>query len=197
MANTVEICNLSLSHIGSSATVTSISPPDGSVEAGYCARFFALARQVLLTSFEWQFATKRVTLATVTNPSDIYAYAYAIPSDCLKPLRLFKAGGLTETDGADFEMENGVILCSEEGAVLKYTFDQTDTTRWTPEFVSAMSWVLASYLAGPIIKGSEGANASTKLLERARMEGRAGASSDANRSSVTHGNQIPSGLAVR
>lgn len=196
MANAVEICNLALSHVGSDATVASISPPDGSVEAGRCARFYALARQVALTTAQWQFATKRSELATVTNPSTVWAYAYAKPSNCLKPLRVLKAGASTEEDGADFEMEEGLILTNEEAAVLKYTRDVTDTTVYTPEFVSALSWVLASYLAGPTIKGADGANASVKLLERAAAEIRRAAAADANRSSQTHA-FTPSGLAAR
>lgn len=196
MANAVEICNLALSHVGSDATVASISPPDGSVEAGRCARFYALARQVALTTAQWQFATKRAELAPVTNPSTMWAYAYSKPSNCLKPLRVLKAGASTEDDGADFEMEEGLILTNEEAAVLKYTRDVTDTTVYTPEFVSALSWVLASYLAGPTIKGADGANASVKLLERAAAEIRRAASADANRSSQSH-TFTPSGLAAR
>ena len=75
MANPVEICNLALSHLGSSATVSAISPPDGSVEAGYCARFYGMARQLSLTAFTWQFALKRVALAEVTNTSTVWLYA--------------------------------------------------------------------------------------------------------------------------
>ena len=71
MANPVEICNLALSHLGSSATVSAIAPPDGSVEAGYCARFYGMARQLSLTAFTWQFALKRVALAEVTNTSTV------------------------------------------------------------------------------------------------------------------------------
>lgn len=197
MANAVEICNLALSHIGSSAVVSAISPPDGSVEAGHCARFYALSRQIMLTSFEWRFAVKRVALASVTNPSTVWMFAYAMPADCLKPVRVLKGGGLNEQDSADYDMEDNVILTNEESAVLVYTRDVTDTTRYTPEFVSALSWTLASYLAGPIIKGAEGANSSAKLLERAMAEGRRSAAADANRSSSTHGAQVPSLVAVR
>lgn len=197
MANAVEICNLALSHVGSSAIISSIAPPDGSVEAGHCSRFYALSRQIMLTSFEWQFATKRVALAEVDNPSSVWAFAYAKPSDCIKPLRLFKSGATDEQDGADYEMEDGLILTNEEDAVLKYTRDVTDTTKFTPEFVSALSWTLASYIAGPIIKGNEGANASMKLLERAMAEGKRSAAADANRSSSTHGGQIPLFVADR
>lgn len=197
MANPVELSNLALSHLGSDANVASISPPDGSVEAGYCARYYPFARKVLLTSFEWSFATKRVELAEVDNPSSTWSFAYATPGDCIKPWAVLKAGATDEVDTADFAWEDGVILTHEENAVLRYTRDITDTTKFTAQFDSALSWMLASYLAGPIIKGNEGANASLKYLERAMQEGRQAAASNANSQSFTHGNHTPSIIAAR
>ncbi len=196
MANAVDICNLALSHIGSDAVVTAISPPDGSVEAGYCARFYPLARKVMLSATNWSFATKRVALAEVTNPSSIWLYAYAQPADCLKPVHIFKAGA-DEEDSAEFEVENSIILTNEPDAVMKYTRDVTDTTKYIEPFVSALSWMLASYLAGPILKGSAGVNAAGALLERAMQEARAAGANDANRSDVTTDDFTPQHLKVR
>ena len=196
MANAVDICNLSLSHIGSDAVVTSISPPDGSVEAGYCARFYPLARKVMLAVTNWSFATKRATLAPLANPSSIWLYAYAQPADCLKPIRIFKAGA-EEEDTADFEVEDNIILTNEAEAVLKYTRDVTDTTKYNAPFVSALSWMLASYLAGPVLKGPTGVNAANALLERAMQEARAAGANDANRSDVKTDDFVPQSLRVR
>jgi len=196
VANAVDICNLSLSHIGSDAVVTSISPPDGSVEAGYCARFYPLARKVMLAVTNWSFATKRATLAPVANPSSIWLYAYAQPADCLKPIHIFKAGA-EEEDTADFEVEDNIILTNEAEAVLKYTRDVTDTTKYNAPFVSALSWMLASYLAGPILKGPTGVNVANALLERAMQEARAAGANDANRSDAKTDDFVPQSLRVR
>lgn len=197
MANPVEICNLALSHLGSSATVSAIAPPDGSVEAGYCARFYGMARQIALTAVTWQFALKRVALAEVTNTSTVWLYAYRKPSDCLKPLRVLKSGAVDESYGADYEMEGQVIVTNEPEAVLKYAYDVTDTTQYTPEFVSVLSFMLASYLVGPIVKGVDGANAGAKFRERAMGEAALAGASDANRSHSSHGGQTPSAIAAR
>lgn len=196
MANAVDICNLALSHLGSDAVVTSISPPDGSVEAGRCAQFYPLARKVMLSSTNWSFATKRVALAEVANPSNVWLFAYAQPADCLKPINIFKLGA-EEEDTADYEIEDGIILTNESGAVLKYIRDVTDTTKYISPFVSALSWMLASYLAGPTIKGAAGANAATSLLERAMVEARASGANDANRSDVKTDDFRPQSLRVR
>jgi hypothetical protein len=187
VANAVEICNLALGHLGSEANVASISPPDGSTEAGYCARYFPLARKLTIALAQWSFATKRSELAEVDNLSVVWQFAYSLPSNCIKPYRILKSGASTEQDGAAFTIEDNVIFTNEPNAVLVYTRDVTDTTRFSPEFISAMSWMLASYLAGPIIKGNEGANAALKLRERAINETRTASAADANRSSETHG----------
>lgn len=187
MANAVEICNLALGHLGSEANVASISPPDGSAEAGYCARYFPIARKLTIALAQWSFATKREKLAEVTNPSNVWLFAYSLPSNCIKPYRILKAGATSEQDGAAFTIEDGTVLTNESDAVLVFTRDITDTTRYSPEFISAMSWMLSSYLAGPIIKGSEGANSALKLRERAVAETRMASAGDANRSSETHG----------
>ena len=67
MASEVDVCNMALAHIGAESQVASIAPPDGSVEAGYCARFYPTARRVALESEAWTFAKKRETLAAVES----------------------------------------------------------------------------------------------------------------------------------
>jgi len=200
VANAVEICNLGYANIGADANIVSIAPPDGSVEAGYAARYYPIARRILLSRFEWAFATKRVALAQVTNPSTVWKYAYARPADCLKPLRVIKSGAVKESDGADYEQEDGLILTDEPTAVLKYTRDVTDTTKYSDGFVSALSWLLSSYFVGPILKGNEGAKASASLLARAMDEGRSTSASDANQSSTVQNaanETLPTMLGVR
>jgi hypothetical protein len=177
---------MALSHIGSEARVSSISPPDGSVEAGHCAMFYDLARTELLEPGNWAFSLKRATLAEVTNPSAAWAYAYAKPSNCLRALRILRpsiaAAVLTRnlafephTDdrgGAAFDVEGDVILTNEPDAVL------------------------ASYLAGPIIKGNEGVRVGDAMRQRAMTLADIAATASANASSAESLPQ-PSLLAVR
>lgn len=199
MPSPVEIANIALSNIGAENLVSSIDPPDGSVEAGYCATFYPIARTVLLEAVKPSFAKKRATLAEeATNPS-AWAYAYAKPSDCLRPLRLLPAESLAsifadddtaaalldrlmvaEADSARFEAEGNTILCDVEDAVLIYVFDQTDTTKWTPLFADAVAAMLSSYLAGPIIKGKDGAALGQQWRAQAYRLGAAAAATVAN-----------------
>lgn len=202
MASVSDICNMALSHIGSDTVVTSISPPDGSIEAGHCARFYPIARKEALESHKWTWSKKRVALAEVTNPSSVWTYAYALPSDCLSPARVLQASVVqellfsdnlimvaddyqlfTERGSADFEVEDGVLLTHEPDAVLLYTRDITDTTKFTTSFTVFVSYLLASFLAGPILKGQPGAQAAGSLRQiAARVKGES-AVDDANGSS--------------
>jgi hypothetical protein len=200
---------MALSHIGSEARVSSISPPDGSVEAGHCATFYDIARTEMIEPGNWRFVLKRATLAQVTNASTSWAYAYALPSDCLAPKRILRPmSTLTvfnqddasyspnDADSADFEMEGDVLYTNEPDAVLVYVRDVTDSTKFTPSFTSALSYLLASYLAGPIIKGNEGTRVGDAMRERAMALADIAATASANASSSTH-DFTPSSVAAR
>lgn len=83
MATEVDIANLALGHLGDSATVASFDPPEGSAQAEHCARFYPISRDSLLEIHTWSFATRKIALAEVANTWDQWAYAYALPSDCM------------------------------------------------------------------------------------------------------------------
>jgi hypothetical protein len=203
---------MALSHIGSDARVTSISPPDGSVEAGHCATFYDLARTELLEPGSWAFSLKRISLAEVTNESDAWAYAYAKPSDCLRPLRIPRPKiGLTvfaledqhlephidDRDSAQFDIEGDVIFTNHPDAVLVYVRDVTDSTKFPASFTAALSFNLAGFLAGPIVKGNEGAKLGDAMRQRAMSAAELSATASANASSAETDTTQPSIMAVR
>ena len=177
MASEVDICNLALSHLGDSATVSSLDPPEGSVQSEHCARFYPIARDSLLEMHPWGFATKRVQLAQLGTGWPEWDYSYAQPSDALNIIAVLPpdatddysqglsnvpmaAGGSYVPKAFSCEIDsNGadVIYTDQENAVLRYTALVSDTTKFSPLFVMTLSWHLASMLAGPILKGDAGA----------------------------------------
>ncbi len=210
MASVVQICNMALSHIGSEARVTSISPPDGSVEAGHCATFYDLARTEMLEPGNWAFSLKRVALAEVTNASTSWAYAYAKPADCMRALRVITPSiAITvftqdtvdahtdDRSSASFDIEGEVLYTNEPEAVLLYVRDITDSTKFPPSFTSALGILLGSYLAGPIIKGNEGARLADALRQRAFNAAELSAAASANASSAVNDTTQPSIVAAR
>ncbi len=158
MASSVDICNLALARLGTKANVTSIDPAEGSAEAGHCSKFYPIARDCTLEEHHWGFATVRKELAELSvTPPALWTYAYALPSDYLKAQMLLMDGSTEETGGEDFvieSLESGayVLYTNATTPILKYTRKVMDSTKFSPLFVSAMSFLLASYLAGPVTK---------------------------------------------
>jgi hypothetical protein len=190
---------MGLSHLGSDARVASIDPPDGSVEAGHCATFYDQARTELLEPGNWSFSLKRAALAEITNTSDTWAYAYTKPSDCLRALRVLRPGSTltvftqdetqyspNDQDSAAFDIEGDVLFSNEPDATLVYVRDVTDTTKFTASFKATLGYLLASYLAGPIIKGNEGVKIGDAMRQRAMSLADTAATAAANASSTTH-----------
>lgn len=207
---------MALSHVGSDAQVSSIDPVDGSVESGHCARFFRLARTELLESFSWSWAKTRVKLSAVANPSVVWAYAYGKPANMLNASRILQTQYLTdfgfsrlygavtademrvwsEYGTADYDSEGEVILTNEPNATLLYTIDVIDTSKWSPRFNTSFSYLLASLLAGPLIKGSEGAKTSGQFRQIAMKLAGSAAATDAS-SSAEPGFTLASSIRAR
>lgn len=211
MPSESDICNLALSNIGDSATVVSISPPSGSVQAVHCARFYPIARNSMLEMHPWDFAVKRVSLALLSEtPPSPWQYAYAAPGDALNLIAildpaatddysagLIQYGSYQGPPGAmvgiytpqPFTSEvdptgTQVIYTNQQNAVLRYSALVTDSTQFSPLFVTALGYLLASMLAGPIIKGAEGraeSKAQYQLFKAAMGEA---TSSDSNQRNV-------------
>jgi hypothetical protein len=201
MASAVDICNLALARLGDSATVTSIDPPEGSAQAEHCARFYPIARDTLLEAHPWKFATRRVRLAQLIVDTWNWDYAYAEPADALKLLSVLPASAANGTDTEEFEAEttadgDPVILTNLEDASLRYVARVTDTTAFSPMFIDAMGWMLASYMAGPLIKGDTGAAAARSCMQNALVALRQAQVSDANQRKIRP-EKIPSWIAGR
>lgn len=182
-AGAVTLCNLALSYIGNKAAITSIDPPDGSVEAGLCASFYDIAVRAVLRMHPWSFATEKTALVAVNdgngdNDDAAYVYRYEVPRDCVQPLAIVAAeatndhlvGGVKVP--ADFVLKRSPtdkaqrIYTNQEDAWLRYVVFENDPNQWDPLFGLAFTWHLASMLAGALIKTQEGDQAATRCLNR-------------------------------
>lgn len=180
MATKVDICNLALSHLGDTATVSSIDPPEGSIQAEHCARFYPMARDSLLEMHPWSFATRRVALAILGSGAPEWDYCYAQPADALNVVSVLPpyasddysigaapgalqpisvvSGYVPQPFACEVDEDgNSIILTDQADAVLRYTVVNVDESKFAPLFVMALSWHLAGMLAGPILKGDAGA----------------------------------------
>lgn len=221
MASEVDICNLALGLLGDTATVSSINPAEGSAQAQHCARFYPIARNTLLEMATWSFATKRVALAQVDNPSSTWQFAYAMPSQVINVISVLPVDA-TDDYSATFvpssvlqcpqrfrnvEMDaeytpqpytieidgdgKQIILTNVEDATLRYTILVKDSSQFSPLFVTALSWLLASMLAGPLLKGDAGAAESKRCLAMFQAFEAQAEASDANQRRVTPQQVVP------
>jgi len=190
MASVIDICNLALSHIGDRANINSISPPEGSIHAEHCARFYPLALDTLLRMHPWTFATRRLLLADaslVVPPAHPWQYSYAIPSDLVTVIGIYSGARQFDEDAHEYEFEIGndanrtrVIFTNCDEATMRYVSDVTDSARFPAWFVQALSWILASHLAGPIIKGEQGVRTAQAALQTGLSYAAKAAANDAN-----------------
>ena len=161
MSSVVDLCNLALSRLGDSATVASIDPPEGSSQAEHCSRFYPIARDSLLEMHDWKFATRRAPLSELTVDSFNWAHAYAEPNGALRIISVLDATQSAEDESYPFAAESGedgaaLIYTDLQNATVRYVARVADTTKFSPLFADALAWLLASHIAGPLIKGAAG-----------------------------------------
>lgn len=186
MASDVDLCNLALAHLGDEAEVIAINPPDGTAQAAQCGRFYPLARDALLEMHPWTFATTRVSLASLVDVSlPEWAYAYPLPAKCLKPLAVLPPDVVDDTATYEYIIESNdagtrILYTNVESATLRYIQRIEDVTKFPHSFATALARLLASYLAGPIIKGTTGMQVSQAQLKIFTYELGVARTSDAN-----------------
>lgn len=207
MATTVvTIANLALSHVGDRANLTSIDPPEGSAQAEVVAQFWPIARDEALSMHDWGFARATASLAQLAPNlvGNQWMFGYARPADFLvaremalpdqSVLRLFPGNPHFEegtlVDGTP------ILFTNDEAASLRYTRRVTDPSRYPPKFITGLSYLLASYLAGTIVKGRSGVQLAEVSRQRAEKILNEAATIDANQS---HGKPDfkPSALRAR
>lgn len=198
MASKADIWNLALSNMGHKANIT--DPDEASAEANHCRRFYPIALSMMMERFAWSFATRRAALAEVDNPVDHWAYAYALPNGCVKARAVLLPESTDDTAEQEFAIESDstgtpILYTNVEDAVLRYTATATDTNRFPPLFVVALSYELAALLVGPIPKDPQIKKA---MLDAAVYYSGQAEASDANASRIdAYGGFTPSHLSVR
>lgn len=207
MPSEVDICNLALGHLGDDATVASLDPPEGSAQADHCARFYPMARDLMLDAHRWGFATRRVSLALLSAvPPSSWRYAYALPGDALNLIAVLapdamddssvgvpvfsgygcvpveQPGNYTPQPFVTEVAADGtpVLYTNQANAVLRYTARVTDPTQFPPTVVQGIATMLASMLAGPVLKGDTGIKAAALWGDRADKWLKQAKESDAN-----------------
>lgn len=147
----VQICNMALSNVGAKSTIESLT--EDSTEAKECNLWYHYSRLQTLETFDWNFARRRLTLATHgDDPPDAWAYRYQYPVDCVSLRKLQNPAG-EKKDPIPFvieasdDLDTKSILTNLDDAVGVYTFNLKMVTLFSAFFVEMLSFALASHLS--------------------------------------------------
>lgn len=158
MASEAEICNLALTHLGVGTEIQNLET-DKSEAGSACRRVYDTARDATLRDFPWPFATKTRDLSLIeTDPNDEWNFSYRYPSDALKVRRLL-SGVRTPTNEqrAPFKIVQDdaglIIYTDQENACAEYVKRETNPDIYPDDFVLALSWRLAMYVAPRLTSG--------------------------------------------
>ena len=159
MASEISISNMALSHIGQSKTIQSFD--ENTTAALWCSAFYEHARDVLLSEYPWLFAKQQLSIALTGKAPTGWAYQYALPINCLNPLKIYNPLSDLDKDKIPFERristdgKTQVIVTNKEQAELIFT-QKVESVNLMPDyFIMALSYKLATYIAGPITKNDQ------------------------------------------
>lgn len=145
----VDICNMALARVGAKGQISELT--EGSNEAIQCNLVYNHLRLLLLSRFNWSFATKYLTLADLGNPPAGWSYQYSRPSDLLR-IREIYAGGVQQNIAYELATVDSIqsILTNEAEAQLKYVSNVTSPSDYDSPFIEALSTFIASRIVMPL-----------------------------------------------
>jgi hypothetical protein len=142
-----DVCNLALSKLGQYQIVNIDHDRN---EAVLCRLHLPYAREQLLRSHPWNFATKFAELVKNETLFDVrWPYRYTLPCDYLQLISAWH-----DKDQCfridKFNVVQCDLLLADEFAFIEYTSNMLDARIWDANFIDCVATLLASKLAVPI-----------------------------------------------
>ena len=145
MASVVDMCNSALNLLGAS-TISALT--DDSKNARLCNQRYDSVRNRVFRSHAWNCLHKRVQLAqNSTAPVVEYSYAYALPSDCLRVLKVHNGSTDSIKSDIDYKLEGRNIVTNEGTVYIIYIAIDTDPNNYDTYLQESISHQLAADLA--------------------------------------------------
>jgi len=156
MASTVDICNSALNLLGAS-TISALT--DDSKNARLCNQRYEPVRNRVFRSHAWNCLHKRVQLAqNSTAPVIEYSYAYSLPSDCLRVLKVHNGTTDSIASSIDYKLEGRNIVTDEGTIYLIYIALITDPNEYDSYLQESISHQLAADIAYAVTNNATLAN---------------------------------------
>ena len=145
MASAVDIANSALNLLGAS-TISAFT--DDSKNARLINQRYEPVRNRVFRSHAWNCLHKRVQLAqNSTAPVVEYSHAYALPSDCLRVLKVHNGTTDSIKSAIDYKIEGRNIVTDEGTVFIIYIALDTDPNNYDTYLQESISHQLAADLA--------------------------------------------------
>ena len=167
MASVVNMCNSALNLLGAS-TIAALT--DDTKNARLCNQRYEPVRNRVFRSHAWNCLHKRLQLAqNSTAPVVEYDHAYALPSDCLRVLKIHNGSTDSIASALDYKLEGRNIVTDIDTVFVIYIALDTDPNNYDTYLRESISHQLAADLAYAITNNATLAtNYMTRADERLR-----------------------------
>ena len=163
MASVVEICNGSLNQLGAT---TILSLTEDSKNARLCNQRFTQVRDAVFRSHPWNCLQKRVELAAdTTAPAWGFSYAYTLPADCLRLLRILDYD-------SNYKVEGRKILSNTSSMKILYIGRVTDPNEYDELLRETLSAALGADIAFAVTSNNQTATNMYNLFQDKLKDGR-------------------------
>ena len=156
MASTVDICNGALNQLGASTILTLT---EDSKNARLCNSRFTQVRDAVFRSHPWNCLQKRVELAAdTTAPAWGFSYAYTLPADCLRLLRILDYD-------SNYKVEGRKILSNTSSMKILYIGRITDPNEYDESLRETLSAALGADIAFAVTSNNQTATNMYNLFQ--------------------------------
>lgn len=182
-----------------------------SLSAEVVEQHYQAALEWLLEDHDWDFAIRRVTLASIANTrANEWTYAYQLPSDMAGPRRImpFGASDVASTVPGyspvgrlrgfeavtPFQIAEGVIYADREEAVFEYITNEPAEATFPAKFARALATELAARIVMPLNKDSKRKG---ELIRQAEVDRERAKADDMNRDRESVRDFVPDMMLAR
>jgi hypothetical protein len=163
MASVVDICNGALNQLGAT---TILSLTEDSKNARLCNSRYTQIRDALFRTHPWNCLQKRVQIAAdTTAPTWGFTYAYTLPADCLRLLKILDYD-------SNYKVEGRKILSNTSSMKILYVARITDPNEYDELLRETLSASLGADIAFGVTSNNQTATNMYNLFKEKLRDAR-------------------------
>jgi len=163
MASVVDICNGALNQLGAT---TILSLTEDSKNARLCNSRYTQVRDALFRSHPWNCLQKRIQIAAdTTAPAWGFSFAYTLPADCLRLLKILDYD-------SNYKVEGRKILSNTSSMKILYVGRVTDPNEYDELLRETLSASLGADIAFGVTSNNQTATNMYNLFKEKLKDAR-------------------------